>query len=228
MLDILINTINHLSYINTPLFYAELISKIILSAALVIGGFIFLRRFLKIINKTEESFQKFFALGISLFGYFYALTRIFYIFSDFLIEGTPEHLLFWRLAALTMLIALTFLEIIIETYLVKTYYFFTLIAIIAAFLLLILPLNQARIISYTLSPTLLVNIVGIYIYVAYKSRGEGETSKKAITSMFGISLIAIGIVIDGVVIKNIVGFDTGLIGAIVMMAGLALFFKANY
>ena len=161
-------------------------------------------------------------------SYVFSHPRIFYIFSDFLIEGTPEHLLFWRLAALTMFIALTFLEIIIETYLVKSYYFFTIIAIAAAIMILVLPLNQARMISYALSPTLLVNIVGLYIYVAHKSRGEGETSKKALLSMFGILLITIGIVIDGVVVKNIIGFDAGLIGAIIMMAGLALFFKANY
>lgn len=208
------------------LFYAELISKIVLTTALIIGGSLFLRKSFNIMKSEEVSFQKYFSLGIALFGYCYAATRIFFIFSDFLTEGNPDYLLFWRLAAISTLIALVFLEIIIETYLVKTYYFFSIVAITGAILMAIVDLNIARIISFVYIPILLINVIGMYIYVAYKS--QGKTREKAIFTMLGILLLVIGIVVDGTFFKNLVGFDTGLFGAIIMLVGFTLFFKVNY
>ncbi len=208
------------------LFYIELTSKIVLIVGLIIGGALFLRKSLNTIKKSEVTFQKYFSLGIALFGFSYALTRVFFIFSDFLFEMTYEYLFFWRLAAVAAVVSIIFLEAIIETYLIKTHYIFTVLAIIGAILIAVLDLGLARLISYTFLPLLALDIVGIYLYVALKSEGVPRT--KALQSMFGILILVAGIVIDGTFVMNFLGFDTGIIGTIVMLIGFVVFFKANY
>ncbi|MHA1377155.1 MAG: hypothetical protein ACTSRG_02120 [Candidatus Helarchaeota archaeon] len=205
------------------LFYAELIAKIVLIIVLCIGGVIFL---IKALKKAEISSQKYLYLGIALFGFSFALTRYFFIVTDFLGESNPGYLFYWRLAFITTLIALLFLEIVIETYLVKTYYIFSILCAIGIFSLFILDLNAARILSYILTSILMVNIVAIYIYVGKSSEGEPRT--KAFLSCLGILLLAFGVVVDGTFAASLLGFDAGIIGAIIMIFGLGLYFKANY
>ena len=77
-----------------------------------------------------------------------------------------------------------------------------------------------------IAPLLLVDIMGVYIYVAWKS--EGEPRQKAIRSFTGILILVLGILIDGTLVADLVGFDTGIIGAILMIVGLGLYFITNY
>ncbi|MHA1299708.1 MAG: hypothetical protein ACTSO9_09755 [Candidatus Helarchaeota archaeon] len=205
------------------LFWAEFVSKIILIIVLCLGGSLFLH---KSIKKAEISSQKYLFLGIALFGYSFALTRFFFLITDFLGETHPDYLLFWKLAFISTLIAILFLELIIETYLVKTYYIFSAICIFGLILLLVVDLNTARIISYPLTSIFLVNIIGIYVYVGITSEGDPRT--KAFLSCIGILILVVGVAVDGTFAKTLLGFDAGIIGAVIMIVGISLYFKANY
>ncbi len=213
-------------FFNAPvfdtLFWAEFYSKLVLIGFLCVGGALFINKS----YKAEISSQKYFSLGLTLFAYLYALTRFFFIITDFMAETQPDYLIFWRLATISSFSAILFLELVIEKYLVKSYYVFSALALTGLILVTILDLSIARIISYSLSLVLMLNIVGIYIYVARNA--EGDVRKKSIQSFIGILVLAVGAVVDGAFLKSLVGFDTGLFGAIIIMFGMAIFFRANY
>ena len=204
------------------LFYSELIVKIILIILLVLGSTIFVLKS----TTAETDSQKYFFLGISLFGYFFALTRLFFLFTDFRVESDPIYLLCWKIASVSTLIALVFFELIVEKYLVKTRYVFTSIAVIGVILMLILNLELARIFVIILSPILLFDIIGIYFWVALKN--EGEPRSKALNSMASIIIIVLGTLIDGTLFASLIGFDTGVFGAALMIVGFGWYFKTNY
>jgi len=205
------------------LFIAELVTKFILITLLIIGSSIFIRQS----SNAETSAQKYFFLGISLFGFFYASSRLFFIFTDFRAEIEPIYLIFWKLAAISILVSLIFFEVIIETYITKgTKYVFTVIAIAGTVLTIFLGLNEARILSWFLSPLLLVNILGVYVYVSIKN--EGDIRSKGLKSILGLGILVFGIIVDGSLVANLVGFDMGIVGAILMMIGLGIYFAVNY
>lgn len=218
--------------INELIFLIEFLVKFLLVIMLFFGSSYIL---LKGIKKAEAKGTKYFNAGIAAFGYMYAFTRIFFLVTDFYVFfvlggteslGDPMYLIFWKLASISSLIALIFFEIVLETYLVKTKYIFTGLAILATILVVILPISLARIVVNPVMILLLGHVIGLYLYVAVKS--SGEVRNKAIYCIIGIGLLAAGVLIDGSFMINIFGLDTGFIGGILMNIGLGMYFLTNY
>ena len=84
-------------------------------------------------------------------------------------------------------------------------------------------ISDVRYINAAVSAILLVDILAAYTYVAVKS--EGELRNRALKSFLGISLVAIGLVIDGFSDQLFGGMDLSVIGASLMIIGLILYIK---
>ena len=198
---------------------AELVSKIILIIVSIVGGAILHYKAIKL----EKSGQKYFFLGIAIFGYVFAVTRALFLYTDHIGSGNPSYDFLWRLAWVMSLVSITAIVIVIETYIMKTKYIFTIIAFIGIGLTIFLAISDVRYINAAVSAILLVDILAAYTYVAVKS--EGELRNRALKSFLGISLVAIGLVIDGFSDQLFGGMDLSVIGASLMIIGLILYIK---
>lgn len=200
----------------------ELILKILFPIICCIGGtFLFYKG-----AKAEEVGQKYFFLGIGLFGYLYALTRISFLFSDFTKDDAILHPIFWRLGQVISFIALLILIFVLERYVVKTKYIFTILCAIGTVLTAVLQEDVVKIIIIIIPAIVLLVVLSIYIYVGKKSQGAPRI--KSIKCAISVFILVLGIFIEGSLGRTLLGFDTGIIGTLIMMMGISYYFKINY
>ncbi len=200
----------------------ETIAKIILIVITVIGGVLLTLKQVKL----EKSGQKYFLLGIAVFAYVFALTRAIFVYTDNLGSSHPDYQFLWRLGWVMSLIAIIAIVVVIETYMVKTRYVFTVIGIIGVILTIILEQELLRFVNAGVSGVLLVDLVAAYVYVIIKS--EGAPRIKATKSLLGIALLAGGLIIDGFSTQLFSGMDMSLLGVSLMVVGLVLYFVTLY
>ena len=184
-------------------------------------------------------------LGQGLFVFCFGMTRIFFLIADyFRIE--PEfasivlepneflNLLFWKISSLIGILAIMFLLFVIETYLVKSKYIFTLIALAGLIVALILPdINQARLATYIAMPIALIGVIALYTYLFFK--GSGEIRKKAGLSLDGFIIFGVGVILDTNIGKNLFAtwfhldpiWQLGWLPMVLMIVGLALYTYYN-
>lgn len=196
---------------------SEFISKIILIGVSVIGGLLLHRR----AAKLEKSGRKFFFLGIAVFGYLFGLTRALFLYTDLPDVGRSNPL--WRVGWVLSLLSIAAIVVVIETYIMKTKYVFTVVAIIGVVLTILLQPDQLKLINAAVSGILLADVLAAYTYVAIKSEGTPRT--RAIKSFLGISLIAVGLLIDGFSQDFFIGLDISVIGVSLMIVGLILYLR---
>ena len=200
----------------------ELILKILFPIISCIGGTFLIFKG----SKAEEIGQQYFFYGIGLFGYLYALTRIGFLISDFTRDNAILFPIFWRLAQIISLIALLILVLVLEKYVVKTKYIFTIICAIGTVLTAVLQRDVAKIIIIIISVIVLIVILSIYLYIGKKSQGAARI--KAFKCAISIFMLAAGIFIEGSFGSTLLGFDTGILGTVIMTIGIGYYFIINY
>jgi len=175
--------------------------------------------------KAEEIGQQYFFFGLGLFGYLYAVARISFVIS----ESIDDDILipiFWRLGHVISFTALLILILVLERYIVKTKYIFTIICAIGIVLVVVLQEDLARIVIAIIPTMVMIVILSIYLFVAKKSQGPPRV--KAIKSAISIFTLVVGIFIEGSFGSALLGFNTGILGTLVMIIGISYYFKTNY
>lgn len=210
--------------IDAILYLAEIIYKIILAVVSIAGGtFLIIKA-----SKSEAASQKYFLMGMGAFGYVFALARIFFVLSDLsgdILINDFLFLIWWRLATVSSILMLVVLEIIVETYVVKTKYIFTVVATVGTILVTFLIKDLTYVVQLIVVLVCLLNIAGAYVYVAYKS--TGEVRRKAIFSLAGIMTLVVGVFLEGSMGSGLLGFDTGFLGVTFMLIGILVYFGTN-
>jgi hypothetical protein len=180
-------------------------------------------------------------LGQGLFVFCLGLTRVLFIISDYF-STDPEDInvvleaneflfsLFWKLSALVGILAIIFLLVVIETYLVRSRYIFSIIASIGLALALIFQdINLARWVTYITMPLALFGVLILYIYLARK--GSGDIRTRAIMSVFGLLVLAAGVMLDTtsskITLAEIFGFFPGFIPIIILISGIGIYTYYN-
>jgi hypothetical protein len=205
--------------------WAEFWVKLVFAAFMLVMGIIFLRK--GFIEEEEVEGQKYFKLGLAMFALMTAMTRIFFLISDYQVLGTKMYNLFWKLAVISSFIALIFIMLVIETYLVKTKYIFSIIGILGAVTVSILDIPLAQILNIPLFLVLGGEIFALYLYLTVKSPGELRT--KSLLMLISLLVFSAGLLFDAESFSfALFGADLGLVGAILMWAGLGYYLKLNY
>jgi hypothetical protein len=207
------------------LFWAEFGVKIGLICFLFVVGFIFINKRLK---EEETKGQRYFSIGIAMLAFMSGLTRIFFVISDFQIEYSATWNLLWRMATGSSFLAVIFIALVIETYLVKTKYLCSIIGIVGTIIVIFVNVDLARSLMAPIYLILGAEIVLLYLYVAYKSPGTLRT--KALLMILSLIIFLAGIIFDSSSLMESlgIGFDTGIFGAILMWIGLGYYLKLNY
>jgi len=207
------------------LFWAEFGVKLGLICFLFIVGVIFIN---KKIKEDETKGQRFFSLGIAMLAFMSGLTRIFFVISDFYAEYTGTWNLLWRMATGSSFIAVIFIALVIETYLVKTKYLCSCIGIVGTIIIIFVNVDLARTLMAPIYLIIGAEIVLLYLYVAYKSPGTLRT--KALLMILSLIIFLAGVIFDSSSLMESLGFgfDTGIIGASLMWIGLGSYLKLNY
>jgi len=203
------------------LFWAEFGIKAIFAGFLICMGLLAIRKSGKI-----EQERRFFFIGIAIFAFMSSVTRIFFLVSDFQVEFSEIYNLFWKLASIASLAALILIAILIETYFVKTRYIFTSIGAFGVIIIIFADVILARQLMVVFYLIIGVEIFSLYAYVAIKS--PGTIRSKALLMIVSIIIFTLGILLDSEsIMQPLVGFDTGIIGAICMWIGLGAYLKLN-
>ena len=209
---------------DTLLFWAEFWAKALFAGFLVVMGVIFLKRGL---GGEEMKSQKYFKYGLAMFALMTSLTRSFFLVTDFHVEGTGIYNLFWRSAVVSSLIALIFITLVIETYLVKTKYFFTIVGIIGIVLIIFVDIPLVRQLNIPFYLLIGGEIFILYLYIAIKSPNPLRT--KSLLMILSLAVFSAGIVFDSEsFIVPFFGIDLGLVGVVLMWIGLGAYLKLNY
>jgi hypothetical protein len=203
------------------LFWAEFGVKAVFAGFLICMGLLAIRK-----SGQKEQEQRYFFVGIAIFAFMSSLTRIFFLVTDFQVEFSAIYDLFWKLASIASLAALILIAVLIETYFVKTRYIFTGIAAFGVVIIIFADITLARQLLMPFYLIIGVEIFSLYAYVALKSPGTIRT--KALLMIVSILIFTLGIVLDSEsIMQPLVGFDTGIIGAICMWIGLGAYLKLN-
>ncbi len=205
--------------------WAEFWVKVVFAAFMLVMGFIFLRK--GFVDEEEVEGQKYFKFGVAMFALMTGMTRIFFLISDYQVPDTDMYNLFWKLAAVSSFIALIFIMIVIETYLVKTKYIFSAIGIIGTVIVSVVDISLAQILNFPLFLLLGGEVIVLYIYLTVKS--SGDLRKKALLNLISLLIFAGGCLFDAESLTfTLFGADLGLVGAILMWLGLGYYLKLNY
>ena len=206
--------------VSTP----ELVVKVGLAGFLIIIGILFLK---KKLGEEETKSQKYFFIGIAMLALMSSLTRIFFLFTDYLVRDTPIYNLFWKLAVVSSFSALIFIALVVETYLVKSKYVCSAVGIVGTILIIFLNLELARQLMAVIYLIIGFEIFLLYLYVAYKS--PGMLRRKSLLMILSMLIFLVGVIFDSESVwEGIIPFDMGLIGAILMWIGLGYYLKLNY
>lgn len=207
------------------LFWAEFWLKVGFAIFLIIGGSIFIRRG---VLETEMKSRRHIKYGIAMFALLTSLTRIFFLFSDFQLEDSLAYNIFWRSAVISSMLALVFIIILIETYLLKTYYICTAIGIVGIVAILIVDIPIVQLLNIPLYIILGGEILLLYLYIAIKSAGTSLRTK-SLLMILSLVIFSAGILFDSESFTSVAfGTDLGLVGTILMWVGLGWYLKLNY
>jgi hypothetical protein len=146
--------------------------------------------------------------------------------SDFVGETSFLYSFYWRIGTIFILAALLILTLILETYVVKTKYGFSILAATGTIFSIFLEIDLARIVSSITGLIISVIIFSIYVYVAKKS--DGASRVKAVKYAICIFLLAFGHLMDSTYASAFFGFDTGIIAMVLMIMGITYYFELNY
>ena len=205
--------------------------KVTFAVFMFIMGIIFIGKGLR---EREMKSQRYFKFGLAMFALMTSVTRMFFLFSDFEIRGTDIYNFYWKAAVISSIIALVFIVLVVETYLVKTKYVFSAIGMIGAVLIILVDIPTAALLNIPLYFALGGIIFVLYIYVAYKS--PGTLRKKSLLMLLSLLIFFAGILFDSESLFGFVGgvegailnIDLGIVGAICMWVGLGAYLKFNY
>jgi hypothetical protein len=203
------------------LFWAEFGVKAAFAGFLIFMGLLAIKK-----SRQKEQEQRYLLFDISVFAFLSALTRIFFLVTDFQIEPSETYDIFWKLASIASLMGLILIAVLIETYFVKTRYIFTGIAALGVIVVIFVNIAIARQLMMPFYLIIGVEIFSLYTYVAIKSPGTIRT--RALLMIVGMTIYTVGIIFDSEsIMQSLVGFDTGIIGAILMWFGLGLYLQLN-
>ena len=203
------------------LFWVEFGVKVAFACFLICMGLLFVIR-----RRSKEREQGYFFIGVASFAFLSSLTRIFFLITDFQVEPSDIYNLFWKLATIASLAALVLIAILIETYFVKTRYVFTMFGLLGIGIIILANIALARQLLMPIYLIIGVEILSLYLYVAIKSPGTIRT--KALLMIVSLIIFTLGIILDSEsIMQPLVGFDTGIIGAICMWIGLGAYLKLN-
>ncbi len=198
--------------------------KVAFTIFMLIMGIIFLGKGIK---EEEMKSQKYFKYGLAMFALLTSVTRAFFLLSDFETVGTDSYNLFWKVAVISSMAALIFITLVIEKYLVKTYYIFTMIGIIGAGIIMFVDVPLATLLNVPLYLALGGEVFVLYIYLAIKSPGTLRT--KSLLMLLSLLIFSAGILFDSESVTNaLVGADLGFVGAILMWIGLSVYLRLNW
>ncbi len=149
-----------------------------------------------------------FYLGVALFFFFYGFSKFMHFIADMIVGvgDIVNYPIWWLAGTLPSYVAFTFLIFVIERNIVKTKYVFTIILIAIDVLVLVLPFDIARFITYVGSPLVGVFLVGIYIYLAQTVPGIRRTSQKR---LIGLILFFAGLGLQIMAIHTLISTNFG-------------------
>ena len=201
---------------------------------------IFAGYFLERRRNAELKSTRMVLLGQALFVLCIGLTRILFIISDYFSPELPEEIvlepnydlffLFWKISAVVGILAIIFLLIVIETYLVKSRYIFTATATVGLILALVFQdLYLARWATYITLPLSMFGLIILYFYLVFKS--DGDIRRRAGLSILGIFIAAGGMMLDTTSVREFFEvhsiFFPGFIPIIIMIIGVAIYTYYN-
>jgi len=140
---------------------------------------------------VEDKSNKKFFIGVSIFFLFWGIMRIFFLIAYMYLNiDLIIYSLWWKIASISGIISILAILLVMETYLVKSRYIFSIITIIGLILVIILPIygteiSYARLASYIFFPAGGFSIVILYLYLFFKVPGKDKRT---------IGLIALGII----------------------------------
>ncbi len=197
--------------------------------------------FLKRRRTTELKETRMVFLGQALFVLSFGLTRLLFLIADYFSEDISLNLvlwvdkdlyfLIWKISTAIGILAIIFLLIVIESYLVKnSRYFFSIVASIGLIFVLAAPdIDFGRPVTYITLPIAMGAVISLYAYLYFKS--SGVLRRKVQMSLNGFIIFGIGVVADtqiGQSVLNLfVPFDPTIISVTIMALGLALYTYYN-
>jgi len=188
-------------------------------------GILFLRK--GFMEEEDMKSQKYFKFGLAMFALMTSVTRTFFLISDYQMPDTHIYNIFWKSAVISSFIALIFIMLVVETYLVKTKYIFTAIGIIGAITVMIVDIPTAQILNIPLYLALGGEVFALYFYLIIKSPGNLRT--RSLLMLISLLIFSAGLLFDAESFSfALFGTDLGLVGAILMLAGLGYYLKLNY
>jgi hypothetical protein len=180
-------------------------------------------------------------LGQSLFVLCFGITRILFIVSDYFSPDLPPEIvlfpdpnlnfLFWKLSALIGILAIIFLLLVIETYLVKISHFIFSGTATAGLIIALVSqdIDFSRLVTYVTLPFAMIGLISLYAYLFFKS--SGEIRKKSTLSLDGLIIFGIGVVLDTNYGKSLLadwfGFFPSFIPIIFIIVGLGIYTYFN-
>ncbi len=203
----------------------------------IVFSFIFAFYFWRRRSELEMKSSRMVFLGQGLFIFCYGITRLLFLFQlyfkdDYYVSIFPDPALsdlIWKVSTAIGILSMVFLLVVIETYLVKSRYVFSLIALVGCVLSLVLPVETARIVTYIALPLAMIGIIALYAYLFFKS--SGELRKKVSWSLNGFIIFGIGVVIDTEYGKSILSGWLGIVppflAEVLMIVGLAIYTYYN-
>ena len=207
---------------------------------IIFAGYFWNRR-----RRTDFKDTRMIFLGQGLFMICFGLTRSLFAISDFfttdpyyinkdlvLVAGGDLFIsdLFWKISTLVGILGIIFLLLVIETYLVKSRYFFTVIATIGLIVAMVSPdINLSRWATYITLPIAMLGLIILYFYLLYK--GSGIVRKKAGESILGLFLLGVGTILGTSAgmgtLRTIFGSFPEFIPVIILTVGLAIYTYIN-
>ncbi len=225
--------------ISLTVFYHELEVAVKVTATvlcILFAGYFFNRR-----RNADLKATRMVLLGQALFILCFGITRVTFLASDYFSPFLPSEIIFyadaslnfllWKISSLIGILAIIFLLIVVETYLVKiSHYIFSIIAAVGLSLTLIFQdINICRWVTYITMPLALFGVVLLYIYLTLK--GSGEIRKRAGMSVVGLFILAGGVLLDTTSAKNFLnalfGFFPAFVPVIIIIVGLAIYTYYN-
>ncbi|MHA1129950.1 MAG: hypothetical protein ACTSQI_05115 [Candidatus Helarchaeota archaeon] len=203
----------------------------------IVFSFIFAVFFWRRRSELEMRSSRMVFLGQGMFVGCYGVTRLFFLFQLYFKEGYYVDIfpnavmsdIIWKISTAIGILAIVFLLIVIETYLVKSRYIFSLVALVGCILSLILPVDDARIVTYIALPIAMIGVIALYAYLFFKS--SGELRKKVSWSLNGFIIFGVGVVIDTEFGKNFllnwIGIVPPFLAEVLMIVGLAIYTYYN-
>ncbi|MHA1650813.1 MAG: hypothetical protein ACTSYB_11515 [Candidatus Helarchaeota archaeon] len=179
-------------------------------------------------------------LGQGLFVLCFGMTRLLFLAADYFSPELPEDVvlfvdeslffLLWKISALVGILAIIFLLLVVETYLVKSRYIFSIIAASGLIIALVSQdVNFSRWTTYITMPLALLGVVILYFYLFFKS--SGEIRRRAIMSILGLLIFGLRVLLDTTAGKatltQILGFFPAFIPLFIMVGGLAIYTYYN-